>query len=367
MIASLPKIPPGTSSGGEDSSPISFVSDLSRSTEDLLESVNLPPRPEDMTPVREMEALRIHNATPLEPPRPSFLEQTDAIPPKNVSQSTFYSHRNASSSTTSSTTFTSSQAPSISSFSFANLSQPELLRLHANFDRRLEPFWARNVTHGTVRISLYTINSTTGAVDKEHGPLDSIQVPVTSDTGYFGHLFRVDWDTICNHPGGVFIAFADQILKHKLMITTEYIPPVPQSSDPPFPPGPPFAARGSVGPEGTGSVDSSKWPLLHVADSPRALPPPVQSSPLTATAQIDLTLSSSVHPSISSTRSTHGVRVISDIDDTIKVSGILHGVRAVFRNVFVRPVGELGVPGMPEWYREMHEQGVSFHYVVSTG
>jgi hypothetical protein len=63
---------------------------------------------------------------------------------------------------------------------------------------------------------------------------------------------------------------------------------------------------------------------------------------------------------------THSpIRVISDIDDTIKISNILSGARAVFRNVFVKELKDSVIPGMGEWYRGMWDRGIRFHYVVS--
>lgn len=58
------------------------------------------------------------------------------------------------------------------------------------------------------------------------------------------------------------------------------------------------------------------------------------------------------------------VRLISDIDDTVKYSNILGGARIAFRNVFARPLDDLVIQGMGEWYSAMWEKGVRFHYVV---
>ena len=60
------------------------------------------------------------------------------------------------------------------------------------------------------------------------------------------------------------------------------------------------------------------------------------------------------------------IRVISDIDDTIKATHVLGGIKAVFRNVFTRPHEELTVEGMKDWYQEMHDQGTCFHYVSNS-
>ena len=63
---------------------------------------------------------------------------------------------------------------------------------------------------------------------------------------------------------------------------------------------------------------------------------------------------------------THSpIRVISDIDDTVKLSNILGGARAIFQNVFVKDLKENIIPGMGEFYTKMWERGVRFHYVVS--
>lgn len=57
-----------------------------------------------------------------------------------------------------------------------------------------------------------------------------------------------------------------------------------------------------------------------------------------------------------------GVSLISDIDDTIKHSNITVGAKEIFRNTFVRDLGDLTVPGVKEWYGKLHDMGVSLHY-----
>jgi phosphatidate phosphatase APP1 len=58
----------------------------------------------------------------------------------------------------------------------------------------------------------------------------------------------------------------------------------------------------------------------------------------------------------------HGVSLISDIDDTIKRSSISLGAREIFRNTFIRDLGDLTVEGVREWYNRLHDMGVSIHY-----
>ena len=59
----------------------------------------------------------------------------------------------------------------------------------------------------------------------------------------------------------------------------------------------------------------------------------------------------------------NGISLISDIDDTIKHSGIGAGAKEIFRNAFVRDLSDLTVDGVNEWYFTMADLGVKLHYV----
>ncbi|HJT34510.1 MAG TPA: phosphatase domain-containing protein [Pirellulales bacterium] len=58
-----------------------------------------------------------------------------------------------------------------------------------------------------------------------------------------------------------------------------------------------------------------------------------------------------------------GVSIISDIDDTIKVTGVGNH-RVVLQNTFLRTFEP--VPGMPELYRRWAAAGAVFHYVTAS-
>ena len=58
-----------------------------------------------------------------------------------------------------------------------------------------------------------------------------------------------------------------------------------------------------------------------------------------------------------------GVSVISDIDDTVKVTGV-GDTRAVLRNTFCDEFQ--AIPGMAALYRSWREQGAAFHYVSAS-
>ncbi|MCL2161821.1 MAG: App1 family protein [Betaproteobacteria bacterium] len=60
-----------------------------------------------------------------------------------------------------------------------------------------------------------------------------------------------------------------------------------------------------------------------------------------------------------------GVSIVSDIDDTIKISNVLNR-KTLVRNTFLEPFR--AVPGMAEWYSEMarNEQHAFFHYLSAS-
>jgi len=60
-----------------------------------------------------------------------------------------------------------------------------------------------------------------------------------------------------------------------------------------------------------------------------------------------------------------GVSIVSDIDDTIKISEVLNK-KALIRKTFLEPFQ--AVPGMAEWYQEMshNELQASFHYLSAS-
>lgn len=58
-----------------------------------------------------------------------------------------------------------------------------------------------------------------------------------------------------------------------------------------------------------------------------------------------------------------GVSIVSDIDDTIKVSDVCDK-RQLLRRTFVEPL--LAVPGMATCYRQWAKRGVQFHYVSAS-
>ncbi|KAK9453534.1 hypothetical protein V1511DRAFT_483046 [Dipodascopsis uninucleata] len=61
-----------------------------------------------------------------------------------------------------------------------------------------------------------------------------------------------------------------------------------------------------------------------------------------------------------------GVSLISDIDDTVKHTGITGAKKGIFRNVFVKDYGELEIKGVADWYQCLDKMGVPIHYVSNS-
>ncbi|KAF1345469.1 hypothetical protein BDV97DRAFT_406524 [Delphinella strobiligena] len=64
--------------------------------------------------------------------------------------------------------------------------------------------------------------------------------------------------------------------------------------------------------------------------------------------------------------SPQGVSLISDIDDTVKHSAIGSGAREIFRNAFIRDLGDLTIDGVQQWYTKLADMGVKVHYVSNS-
>ena len=337
----MPKVPMNTE--GFSTSPTSRVPKLSKSTEDLLRLAELPPPPDEMSDEMEKKILASRSLLldPLEPPRPHFASRSESAPPLETSKwlddapvatPGFYNLPTSSSLSLSSTassrstSSTNSQVSLSNTTSLAAMSPQELIRLHANFDSRLQPFWGSTVTNRMVRITLFTSAISGDHLDHAHGPLETVVVKLT-DQGYFGHLFHIPYETICTHPGGIHIAFGDPSTEHMLVVLAELLP-LPQDA---------FSSSPNSSPRSSNDFRPAFQSTLHYAVPKAQLPIPITDA---------------------------RVRLISDIDDTIKVSNILQGARAVFKNVFVRDLEELSVPGMARWYTALSERGVRFHYVV---
>ncbi|KAJ7495911.1 hypothetical protein B0H11DRAFT_2001197 [Mycena galericulata] len=267
--------------------------ELTSSTEDLLSSVKLPPRPTEITEDFEVEALE---------------RQFQRI--NSSSESSFDDSDSAS-------VDFDSESPIVTSSSISIPS--DVRRLHRNLETRIQPFWSSVLSSRLIRLHLFASplkgddapprHNTVEEQDAlEHGPIASRDVTTGID-GSFQARIRVTWEELCHHPGALHVAFGDPAIEHELLVTAAL-----------------FAAP-------SGSVSQ----LLPAS--------PVETKTL------HVTLTSSP------------MRVISDIDDTVKLANVLNGARAIFYNVFVKEFKDIVIPGMGEWYTGMWRRGVRFHYV----
>jgi hypothetical protein len=190
-----------------------------------------------------------------------------------------------------------------------------LQKQHKNLEARLRPFWSSALSSRTVQISIFAVSTTPGGIHSKRdalkdGPLYTEHV-VTGPDGSFANPFKIPWQDLSRHPIARHRPSDGSDVEHELLVSAKLLPePAPTPA------------------------------YLFHTDVPKniSLVVPITSSP---------------------------IRVITDIDDTVKLSNIRSGARAVFRNVFVKDLEETTIPEMGTWYQSMRERGVHFHYVVS--
>lgn len=294
----------------------SSLTRLSPSTEALLASVKLPPRPTEITDDFDIEEL----------------ERQLRRVKRTIGEEGSSTSSSPSSSTESLPESLGASSRSTAPPSANGVTPNEVLRrLHANLERRLQPFWSSVLPNRTIRLHLFAsphqvgAGSTPGRDPQEdelslssHGGPLAYQDITTSADGSFQVKFTVGWEDLCHHPAALHIAFGEALAEHDLLVVAQLLPVNPPSSH---------------------------------SYRPESISPSPSSAPLSALTRIPITHSP--------------IRVISDVDDTIKLSGILQGARTVFHNVFVKDLTDNVIPGMGEWYASMWTKGARFHYVVS--
>ena len=181
----------------------------------------------------------------------------------------------------------------------------ELARLHGNLESRLKLFWGSSLPSRRIQVSIFLDSSDPPRHRHlEPRPLLTREM-LTGPDGYFSDTFRVDWHDICTHLVGPHMTSNRTHVEHELLVKAQ---------------------------------------VINAGSTPELREAPINS----------------IHIPI-----THSVvRVISDIDDTVKAAGVVDGARAIFNQVFVKDLEDSIIPGMGEWYSTMWGHGVRFHYVV---
>ena len=131
----------------------------------------------------------------------------------------------------------------------------------------------------------------------------------------FSSRLTLDWDTLCTHPDAVSIAFGEHS-EPSLVVHAELLP----------------------------------TPTEFGMDQSATEPAPIKKIATHITTPI----------------TQAKIRLLSDIDDTVKVADIVAGAKNAFRNVFTKDPQELVIRGMSDWYRSLYNRGVRFHYVSNS-
>ncbi|KAJ9104553.1 hypothetical protein QFC21_002050 [Naganishia friedmannii] len=268
----------------------------------------------------------------------------------------------------------------------ANITDEQLQALHANLEERLAPFRS-SVSQRRVQVSIYPIVLDDTAQSQQ---LDDIQpnftekplitnVFTTSPQGLFSHKIVIPWERIISHGPSLQLAFGGLPISNPYnpnkglyihaQLLTEGGPSQLPSSASSLSPSKSEGFEEREASRGLKPVDSG---VTRVDDGANAffsstVKPVSQGSGgemggLQSLGKTEIT--ASVFSNISS---TGGVRIISDLDDTVKYSNILGGAREAFRNAFCRAVADVGIEGMSDLYRTLADAGVAgYHYVSNS-
>jgi hypothetical protein len=184
---------------------------------------------------------------------------------------------------------------------------------HSNMNARLHPFWSSALPGRPIRINIQSISEE----DAIHEPLCTFNFD-TDFQGHFSKRLVIPWERLCTHPPSVSKVFQGSSDDWILRISAQLL--------------------------------GSETDAVGVAHGvKRELTTPVTSD--------------------------GGLRVVCDLDDTVKRTDVLSGLRTVIRfvhvglcltqrNVFCAPLEGVCVSGFDELFRRLAKSGVHFHFVV---
>ncbi|SNX87018.1 related to APP1 - Actin Patch Protein [Melanopsichium pennsylvanicum] len=193
-----------------------------------------------------------------------------------------------------------------------NRSLDEVTLFHQNLTHRLQAYWVYRSPHKDVHIEISPVINGDSARDQQGNHLILASTRLTADsTGQFEHRLVVPWhmlSSFCRHYADLLQAGPDEIeaveIRAKLLTSK---------------------AEGSIE---TGS--ESPWRRCPISED-----------------------------------HSRRVRIISDIDDTVKHTGVVQGAKQILRNVFVLPYHEAEIKGISSWYHAMTDLGAGLHYVTN--
>lgn len=268
----------------------------------------------------------------------------------------------------------------------AELTPEKLAIYQTNLDTRLQPFWS-SVSQRRVQISVYPVkveHSPLSGEDEAQAPSDADEEPLlrsvfaTTPQGLFAQRLTIPWERIVSHGPSLRMAFAqtngDEQDRWALYVKSEVIADGSANGLGASTQRPSSTAqqRGmattSTTTGGTGASTPSAGDAGANAFFSPAAEPVSQGSAAPGGAGLEATgRTAIVSTTVTPIADDGGIRVLSDLDDTVKRSNILSGAREVFRNAFCKDVTECCVPGMPELYwRLVHEGVAGFHYASNS-
>lgn len=202
-------------------------------------------------------------------------------------------------------------------FSFDNMSPESIAAAHSNMNARLHPFWSSALPGRPVRIDIKT--------DEDPGDGQEPLCSFTFDTDFQGHFSKrlvIPWERLCTDASSIARVF--------------------------------------------GVAERNKGWTLRIS-----------AKLLTCEGDDDgeVTTSSCQREVITPVTSDGGLRVVCDLDDTVKRTDVLSGLRTVIRsvllksfltlrNVFCAPLEGVCVSGFDDLFRQLARKGVHFHFVV---
>ncbi|CDZ96663.1 Domain of unknown function DUF2183 [Phaffia rhodozyma] len=280
-----------------------------------------------------------------------------------------------SSSTSSETSSARTPSSALDSLTAHTISQ-SLMDMHTNLATRLQPFFASVIPNREVvlqvRPRLSTVeedgmagNRSNKEEKHERGrPLFEMRV-VTSLNGTFMETIRIPWGSLVEDPECLDLIFPERVSDRRrknsqsssisdsekphewgLEITARMLSAEGEdivTGSRPVSPTPPDITTNSASSSSPAFTSREAVPEKNELGLVKVKPPAMGDA-----------LKSTIVTPLSMPK---GIRIISDLDDTVKHSDIMGGLRNVFRNVFCKDLKDLEVKGMGNLYRKLQAEG----------
>ncbi|PLW55133.1 hypothetical protein PCANC_05315 [Puccinia coronata f. sp. avenae] len=254
-----------------------------------------------------------------------------------------------------------------------HIENEDLHALHFNLKERLHSFFSQKAESSKIRLKLYGIcsskatrSSTSKSLFQSRTEAPNLLSPGLDSTEFIINGGRpLLTQIITTKPGGVW---SDKLVLPWQTIETHLrVHQMQQKANEPMTHLTPSST--SQSPD-TGIIrlrieaelvkdelnDPASRPSKSTADPPKK--DPVRKL---SVAKSSLVMELDVIPAMA-----ESVHVISDIDDTIKHTNVLGGLKCVFKNVFLAGFDQVAIAGMAEWYQSLQCLGCWMHYISNS-